>query len=157
MCRTAAEQGVTEELIRWHLEHPRQAGTGTGPRPNCSKKLDLFWETVSVYIRIHSSTGRKARHLFFGKITNVHQSSEPPSGSRGILLIWQARLKPSIIQTSIFFFEKSCPLYIRPLRPNLLSQDSGLSLLSVGQSFPDHTCWRTLVLHKTLVISILWF
>lgn len=65
---------------------PKQGGSGMRPWLNCSK-LNLFWETVSVYIRRHSSTGRKARHLFFGKITNVHQGSEPPSGSRGIFFI----------------------------------------------------------------------
>ena len=83
---TTAGRGATAELIRWYLEHPRQGGAGMRPWLNCSK-LNLSWETVSVYIRRHSSTGRKARYLFFGKITNVHQGSEPPSGSRGIFFI----------------------------------------------------------------------
>ena len=82
---TTAGRGATAELIRWYLEHPRQGGAGMRPWLNCSK-LNLSWETVSVYIRRHSSTGRKARYLFFGKITNV-QGSEPPSGSRGIFFI----------------------------------------------------------------------
>lgn len=110
MCCTTTEQGATGELIHWYLEHPRQGGTGVRPRLNCSK-LNLFWETVSVYIRRHSSTGRKARYLFFGKITNVHQGSEPPSGSRGIFFINLTSQTKTLNHPNFhFLFEKSCPL-----------------------------------------------
>lgn len=65
---------VTGKPSHWNLEHPRQGGTGTRPWQNGSEP-NLLWETVPVCIRRHSPTGRKARHLFFGKITNAHQGA----------------------------------------------------------------------------------
>lgn len=73
-----------------------------------------FWKTVPGYSKGHGPTGRKARHLLFGKDHKwwYNKGSELQSGSRGIFIILAGQTKTCSHPNFFFFLKKhfSCTL-----------------------------------------------
>lgn len=112
-------------------------------------------------IKGHSPTRRNARHFLFDKITKTCwgairvQNSSLKAGDFFILLLWHTKVLSHPNFYFLFWTTMSLS-YWTCLKPNLLSNHSGLSLLSLRECFPDHV-QGTLVVHMMLLISILWF